>query len=125
MVVFDSSLIIDALRKKKAALELIESYSRKEQIAITAINKYEILRGTSEKNESLTSEFLSGFVIYDFDDFALDEAVNAYKRLKEKGKMVNEFELLIAGIVTAHNETLITADRDFLNFESTKIIVLS
>jgi len=125
MVVFDSSIIIDALRKKKAAIDLIKSYSRKEQIAITAISKYEILRGTSEKNASLTSEFLGQFVVYDFDDFALSEAVNAYKRLKEKGRMVNEFDLLIAGIVTTHNETLITVDRDFLNFESTKIVVLS
>lgn len=34
MVVFDSSIIIDVLRKKNSAKELIESYAEKEQIAI-------------------------------------------------------------------------------------------
>jgi len=39
--------------------------------------------------------------------------------------MVNELDIIIAGIAAANNETLITRDRAFLNFESTKIIVLS
>ena len=125
MVVFDSSLIVDALRKKKAVMDLIESYSRKERVAITVISKYEILRGTSEKNVSLVSELLNQFVIYDFEDFAIAEVIKAYKKLKEKGKIINELDLLIAGIVAANNETLITRDRDFLNLGSAKIVVLS
>jgi tRNA(fMet)-specific endonuclease VapC len=125
MVVFDSSIIIDALREKEAVIDLIESYSAKERIAVTVISKYEILRGTREKNISLVSELLSQFITLDFEDRAVTEVVKAYKKLKEKGKVVNELDLLIAGIVAANNETLITRDRDFLNFESTKIIVLS
>jgi predicted nucleic acid-binding protein len=125
MVVFDSSIIIDALRKKPSAIDLIESYSGKEQIAITVIGKYEILRGTTEKDASFVLALLSQFVIYDFEDCAIREVVKAYKKLTEKGKMVNELDVLIAGIAAANNETLITKDKDFLNFESTKIIVLS
>jgi tRNA(fMet)-specific endonuclease VapC len=125
MVVFDSSIIIDVLRKKDAVIDLIESYSAKERIAVTVISKYEILRGTKEKNVSLVSELLGQFITLDFEDRAVIEAVKAYKKLKEKGKVVNELDLLIAGIVAANNETLITRDRDFLNFGSTKMIVLS
>lgn len=124
MVVFDSSIIIDVLRKKNSAKELIESYAEKEQIAITVISKYEILRGTNEKDATLVSGLLSQFVIYDFEDTVVKEAVKAHKKLAEKGKMINEFDVLIAGIVAANNETLITKDKDFLNFESAKIIVL-
>ena len=125
MVVFDSSVIIEALRKKKTIVDLIESYSKKEQIAITVASKYEILRGTAEKNVNLVSEFLSQFVIYNFEVSAITEVVKAYKKLKMKGKMVNELDIIIVGIVAANNETLITRDRDFLHFESTKIIVLT
>jgi len=44
--------------------------------------------------------------------------------LAQKGRMINELDLIIAGIALANNETLITKDRDFLNFESEKIIVI-
>ena len=55
---------------------------------------------------------------------AVNEAVKAYKKLKEKGKMVNELDVLIAGIAAANNETLITKDKQFVNSKSAKIIVL-
>jgi predicted nucleic acid-binding protein len=125
MVIFDSSIIIDALRKKKTFVDLVESYSRKEQIAITVINKFEILRGTTEKNAGLVEDLLSHFIVYDFEDNAVNEAVKMHKRLKKKGTMVNEFDTLIAGIAAANNEILITKDRDFSKFESQKIIVLT
>ena len=38
--------------------------------------------------------------------------------------MVNELDLIIAGITLANNETLVTKDKDFLNFENNKIIVV-
>ena len=63
-------------------------------------------------------------MLYDFGDNAVNETVKAYKKLKEKGKMVNELDVLIVGIAAANNETLITKDKDFLKFESAKIIVL-
>lgn len=124
MVVFDTSIIIDVLRQRKSALELLASYSKKEAIAITAISKYEILRGTKERNLNLVSQLFTQFVIYDFDDSSIEEAAKAYKKLKDKGKMTNELDLLIEGIATANNETLITKDRDFLNFENPRIIIL-
>jgi predicted nucleic acid-binding protein len=123
-VVFDSSIIIDALRNKKTVVDLLESYSKKEWVAITVISKFEILRGTTEKNESLIAELLSHSIVYDFEDNAVTEVVKTYKKLKEKGKIVNELDVLIVGIAAANNETLITKDKDFLNFESAKIIVL-
>jgi predicted nucleic acid-binding protein len=39
--------------------------------------------------------------------------------------MINELDLIIAGIALANNEKLITKDEDFLNFESEKIIVIA
>jgi predicted nucleic acid-binding protein len=124
MVVFDTSIIVDAARRKKAAIDIIESYSGKERIATTVISKYEMLRGATENDLAFVSELLKKFVIYDFRDCDVTEVVKAYKKLIEKGKMVNELDLIIAGIAETNNETLITKDKDFLNFESTKIIVI-
>ena len=124
MVVFDSSLVIDALKKKKAARDLIASNAEKERIAITIISKYEILRGTDPKDFNLVTEWLDQFVVYDMDDNALEEIVKAYKKLADKGKLINELDILIAGIASANNEILITTDKDFLNLESPRITVL-
>ena len=124
MVVFDSSLVIDALKKKKAARDLIASNAEKERIAITIISKYEILRGTDPKDFNLVTEWLDQFVVYNVDDNALEEIVKAYKKLADKGKLINELDILIAGIASANNEILITTDKDFLNLESPRIAVL-
>ncbi len=124
MVVFDTSLMVDASRKRKYALDLIESYSGKEQIATTIITKYEMLRGAPEQYIDFVSELLKRFLVLDFGNDALDETVKVYKNLKEKGKLINELDIMIAGIAEANNETLITKDKDFLNLESTKIILL-
>jgi len=124
MVVFDTSLLIDALRKKKDALDLIDHYSAKERLAITIISKYEILRGAREKNMNLINGLLSRFFIYDFEDSSLREAVRIYRKLKAKGKIVSELDVLVAGIAATNNETLITRDKDFLNFENEKINVV-
>lgn len=124
MVVFDSSIIVDAIKKDKAARALIESHTENGRIAITIITEYEILRGTDSENLNLISKWLDQFIVYDFDDRALAEAVKAYKKLRQHGKLINEFDFLIAGIAAANNETLITKDKDFLNFEDPKITVI-
>jgi predicted nucleic acid-binding protein len=124
MVVLDTSVMVDLSRKKKYALDLLDSYSGKEQIATTIITKYEILRGTPEQYIDFVTSLLKKFIIYDFNDTALTETVNLYKALKKKGKLVNELDIIIAGIALSNNQTLITKDKDFLNLENNKITVL-
>jgi len=116
---------VDAARKNKAALDLIESYAGKEKIATTTITKYEMLRGATNQDIDFITQLLDKFVIYDFEDAVVDQVVETYKMLAKKGKLVNELDIIIAGIALAHDETLVTKDKDFWNFESNKIIVLS
>src|SRR4030067_1387250 len=78
MVVFDTSLMVDASRKRKYALDLIASYSEKEQIATTIITKYEMLRGAPEHFIDLVSDLLKRFLIFDFGNDALDETIKVY-----------------------------------------------
>jgi predicted nucleic acid-binding protein len=125
MVVFDTSIMVDLSRKKKYALDLLESYPGKEQVATTIITKYEMLRGVPEQYVNFVSDLLKTFIIYDFNDAALVESVKLYRDLKKKGKLVNELDFIIAGIAIANDQVLITKDTDFLNLENNKITVIS
>ena len=124
MVVFDTSVMVDASKKRKYALDLIASYLGKEQIAITIITKYEMLRGAPEQDLEFISNMLSRFLILDFGNDAADETVAIYKKLGENGTLIYELDIIIAGIAAANNETLITKDKDFLHLESNSITVL-
>jgi tRNA(fMet)-specific endonuclease VapC len=124
MVIMDTSVMIDVSRKKKYAIELIASYQEKEQIATTIITQYEMLRGTPEPYVNYITELLNRFVILEFGTDALSETVKIYKKLKEKGTLINELDIIIAGIAATNNQTLITKDNDFQNLENNKIIIL-
>jgi len=124
MVILDTSVMVDVSRKKKYALDLIASYQERERISTTIITQYEMLRGAPEPYINYITNLLNRFVILDFGTDALDETVKIYKKLRGKSTLINELDIMIAGIALASNETLITKDIDFLNLESAKIIVL-
>ena len=46
-----------------------------------------------------------------------------YRKLSESGRMINELDLLIAGISAANNEVLITRDKDFGKLKSDSIVI--
>ncbi|MGA3110996.1 MAG: hypothetical protein ABSE15_03080 [Candidatus Bathyarchaeia archaeon] len=85
MEFFGSSLVIDVLRKNKTARNLLESTAEKERVAITIISKYELLRGTGEKDLNLISGWLDQFIVYDFDDHAIAEVVKATRNWLIRG----------------------------------------
>jgi predicted nucleic acid-binding protein len=62
MVIFDTSIIVDASRSKPDAIDLIESYLGKEKIAITVISKYEMLRGVTEHDACFVSQLLKNLL---------------------------------------------------------------
>lgn len=125
MVVLDTSIVIDLSRKQKYALDLIASYQEKEQIATTIMTQYEILRGTPEPYLPYITNLLNRFIILDFGNEALVEAVKIYKSLKEKGTLINELDVIIAAIAGANDEILLTKDTDFLTLKSDKITVIT
>ena len=86
MVIFDTSVIVDASRRKKTAIDLIESYSGKEQIATTVISKYELLRGASERDISFVTELLEKFIIYALEDRVVNEIVENTKNSVKKAR---------------------------------------
>ncbi len=113
MVIFDTNLLIDALSGESKAIKAIEAYKGRESAAITILSKYELLRGRKFSEQNTLDELLSNLNVYGLNDAEIDVSADVYRSLKEKGKLMDEFDILIAGIAIANNEKLVTSDTGF------------
>ena len=123
MVVLDTSIVIDYLRGEKEVLEVVENFS-KAKFSITFITEYELLKYRGDEVKKVFNEILTRFVICHSDDKSAVLAAEIYKNLEAKGNLINENDILIAGISLSKNDILITRDRDFEKINHKNIIVI-
>ncbi len=115
MAVFDTSVLISALAGEAWAVGALEKYSSS-GFATTSINVYELLKGSegrTEKENRVIRELLGNLSVRDLDDLSVYKAAQLFGELKEKGKMIEGFDILIAAIAIAGNETLVVSDKHF------------
>jgi predicted nucleic acid-binding protein len=124
LTVFDTNIVIDYLKGNKKAIDTIQKYSP-DGIAVTFINEYELLRyGEVEQIENVFETLISKIKVYHTTDEAAIKAAQIYKKLKDKGNLVGENDILIAGICLANKETLVTNDNDFKRLRIDSIVII-
>jgi tRNA(fMet)-specific endonuclease VapC len=109
----DTSVIIDFLAGEKRIVALVHEIAMKEDVKTTTITEYELLRYKNKIKKRAVERFLSATVVHSFDRAAAKEAALLYEELNNAGRMINENDLLIAGIVLANDEDLLTRDQKF------------
>ena len=124
MVCLDTNILIEFLRGNKKIIKLIKEYSLSEEVCSTTITEYELRKYHGIMNEVPELSILESITLYPFDRAAARRASEIFEALKEKGKMINENDILIAAIALAKNEILLTGDRDFNNIASGRIIII-
>lgn len=124
MVVLDTSIVIDYLKGERVVIEKADKYSKFGDAAITFITEYELLKYKGDKVSRTINELIETFLIYHSDDKAAVFAAAIYRELERKGRMINENDILIAGICLSNNETLLTRDADFEMVDNKNIIVI-
>jgi tRNA(fMet)-specific endonuclease VapC len=121
MTLIDTSVIIDFIAGDKKIVSSMKELVTIEEIRTTSITEYELLRHKSKLKRQITENFLSEVTIYPFDEKAAREAAVLFIELQANGKMINQNDVLIAGIALAHNETLITRDRKLASIGKSNI----
>ncbi len=124
MVVLDTSIVIDLLKGRAKAAEIIRPYEGKEKIAITVLSRYELLRCAKKPDRFKILGFLDSVKVYSLGELEFDRAVDIFKELSSRGNIINEFDILIAAIALANNETLLSFDKDFKGIKNDKIRVV-
>jgi predicted nucleic acid-binding protein len=117
----DTSVIIDFLVGDEKIVALVKELSEKQDIKTTTITEYELLRHRTKIKRNAAERFLSGVTVYPFDRNSARKAASLYETLRRDGKMINENDLLIAGIALAHDEVLLTRDQKLVSIGKDKI----
>ena len=113
MTFLDTSVIIDFLVGDEKIVALVKELSEKQELKTTTITEYELLRHKTKIKRNAAERFLSGVTVYPFDRSSARKAASLYETLKRDGKMINENDLLIAGISLSNDDILLTRDRKF------------
>ena len=91
----------------------------------TVINEYELLKGVSTErgkdNRELVKNTLSTMDVLVLDEEACETASGLFGDLSSKGRMVGEFDLLIAAIAVRNGEPLVTRDQHFKRIPRLKV----
>ena len=123
-MLIDTSVIIDFIAGNEKLVSLIQEIANKEEIKTTTITEYELLKHKTKLKRQLAEDFLSELTIYPFDSDAAREAAILFKELKDSGRMINENDLLIAGISLANDEVLLTRDRKLASVGKSNIRIV-
>ena len=121
MTFLDTSIIIDFLAGDQRIVAIVEGILNKEDVKTTTITEYELLRHKTKKKKQAAERFLSGVIVCSFDRDAAKKAAVLFQELQNAGRMVNENDLLIAGIALAHDEVLLTRDQKLASIGKDKI----
>jgi predicted nucleic acid-binding protein len=117
----DTSVIIDFLVGDQKIVALVKEILSKEDVKTTTINEYELLRHKTKIRKQAAERFLSGAIVCSFGRDAARKAAVLFEELQDAGRMINENDLLIAGVSLAHDEILLTRDQKLANIGKDKI----
>lgn len=123
MVIFDTNVLISAMKGDREAIRVIKSF-KNESPSISILNKYELLKGRKFVDIEVITSFIRNMKVYNLTDQAVDTASKIYLDLSKGEITIDEFDVLIAAIAISNDETLVTFDKDFERIKSGKIVVL-
>lgn len=124
MTFLDTSVIIDFLAGDQKIVDLVKEISKKDDLKTTTITEYELLKHKTELRKQAAEKFLSAVTVCSFDRAAAKEAAVLYNKLRDAGKMINENDLLIAGISLSNGEVLLTRDQKFASLDDVNIKIV-
>lgn len=128
MAALDTDILVSLLKGAPDAVGKIRALQESgTRISTTTITAYELLKGaciSSKPAENLAKvlESLSNLRVLQLSLGATEEASRIYKELRDKGRLIGEFDVLIAGIVKFYDEPLVTRDEHFKAIRGLKLI---
>ncbi|NJD77057.1 MAG: type II toxin-antitoxin system VapC family toxin [Candidatus Methanoperedens sp.] len=120
MTVLDTNFLIDLLRNKAGISEAADSLKDPKTTAINAFELYYGARRSAKPEKAVleVSNLLNSIDVLEFDHSAAQKAGDIHANLMNSGNPIDIMDVLIAGIVLANKEELMT--RDIEHFDRIK-----
>jgi tRNA(fMet)-specific endonuclease VapC len=119
LTLIDTSTMVAFLNGTQDVVRKIEELiNQGDTITVATITIYELLKGAQlssrqKENLLLVTEAISSVQILDLSNDACLEAARIYCTLNEEGKLIGEFDILIAAIAKTNGEAILTRDQHF------------
>lgn len=116
MYCLDTDILIDFLRNNEKAVLKIKEISEKGKIFTTPINLCELFKGAYlsskvTKELNIIYSLIWSLEVLEFREDICREFGIEYGYLKEIGKMIQEFDIIIACFAKINNLTLVTRNK--------------
>ncbi|HLO85107.1 MAG TPA: type II toxin-antitoxin system VapC family toxin [Nostocaceae cyanobacterium] len=114
----DTNIVSAALKQNiEVSLKITEARSQGQLIAISGITYYEIQRGLLRSNATkklaLFQQFCHDYLILCLDDLRIfEKASEIHADLQNRGKIIQDADILIAATAIIHNLILVSHDSD-------------
>ena len=128
MTIIDTNVMIPFLYGSPEEVNKVREVSNvNDQVVITIITAYELLKGARlsskpEDNLKHVKEAISNMQVLDLSPEACEEASSIFCELKKSGKMISEFDILIAAIAKTNGESILTRDQHFKSIKGIDLI---
>ena len=128
MIIIDTSVLIDALHRKQAALrKILELEEKGETLCTTQINVLELYKGIycpsrSENGLEKVKKLLEALAILDIDEDVYEMFGELSAELRRSGKSIGDFDELIASIALTHEAAIASTDNHFQDVPGLTVI---
>ena len=128
MLVLDTTILIDALHGRKAALrKIVELEETGETICATQINVLELYKGAyfpAKSNEGIQKvrKILEAFVVLDINEDTYEWFAALSAELKSGGESISDFDELIAAITMTNGAAIVSKDNHFKRIPGLSVI---
>ena len=111
-MIADTDVLIDFLQGNQPASERIALELDHEQLATTAITRFELLAGArTARQQTIIGQLLAALPCLPLEAQSADRAAEVRRALQREGVSIGMGDSLIAGIVLAHRGVLLTPNR--------------
>ena len=126
IICLDTSILIDFFRKKKKENSVLYELSQKYvMFATSVITEYEIFTGSTKEQQVFWEDFFTNIAVLSFDSETSKVAVDIFRGLKMKSKLIEVPDILIAATAIKNNMQLATLNKKhFERIESLQLIEL-
>lgn len=126
MILLDTSILIDFYRKSnKENSHLLKLNSTYDIVFVSQITFFEIYIGSNIDQKKFWDNVFNQIIVLDFDLKAASSAVQIYKQLKLKNKLIDTPDIFIAATAISNNLSLATLNvKHFNRIENLNIINL-